>query len=128
MQFPSLFFCLIPDPTRGLPKADLAIVLTNYPVTFACGTFQLLAIEHLHGATSVLDVLLPLKHARCEADARPVRSEHGGKKIVSNGYRGVIDAVLGHEQPTGKALLHVVKPIASGCLRDLYALNDGIAA
>lgn len=67
-----------------------------------------------------------MQQAGGEADAGAVGAEHGGEKIVGDWENSGVDAILGHEEPAGEALLNSVQAIARGGLRHLQAENDGV--
>jgi hypothetical protein len=89
--------------------------------------FESLAVQNIDGGAAVLDRFVFLQHSRGKGHSRAVGPEHGGQKIVRNGETASAHAVLGHEQPAGKALLNFVEAIARGGLRDLLPLEHGIA-
>ena len=98
--------------------ADVAI-LANYGVAFAGSFFEFLAIQDFYGAAVVLDNLALLQDTGSEADARPVRAEHGGQEIVGDGEDLGVNTILSHQEPASEALLDAVEAIARSRLRDL---------
>jgi hypothetical protein len=59
-----------PSSSPDLLDAKFAIVLLDNPVALTGGVFKFLAVQDLHGTAGVLDELLPLQNASCQA--------HGG--------------------------------------------------
>jgi hypothetical protein len=60
------------------------IQLLDYLITLAGQFLQFLAIKNFERASLVFDHMLPLKIACCHAHAGSVRSQHRGKKIMSD--------------------------------------------
>lgn len=58
---------------------------------------------------------------------RPVGAEHDGQKIVCEGQRIRVNAILSHEKPARQTLFHLMQSIACGGLRHLHALEDSVA-
>jgi hypothetical protein len=118
--------CRLPN-SEPLFEAELAVQLLDYGVAFARGHFEFVAVHDVDSGAAVLDGFALLQYSGSEGDTWSVGAEHGGKKIVRERETARADAVVGHEEPAGEALLHFMKAIARGGLRDLHTLQDGVA-
>ena len=95
----------------------LSFKLLDRSIAFAGSILQFLVVQDFHMASSVLDKPSVLQNSCGYANARASRTEHGPEKLMGKGQPHGADAVLAHEQPPRKALVSLMKPIASRDLR-----------
>ena len=108
-------------------QTKLAVQLFNDPVTLADRGFKSLTmIRNLNGAAAALDGVVFLQFSQRKSHAWSVGPQHDGQKIMCDGQRRSLDAVLGHQQPARQAWFDIVQAIAGGGLRHLHPLQDGI--
>ena len=122
-----MLVCRISYTRGGLFQSNIAIILLDNGVTLAGAVFEFCPAQNLHCSARVLDDLLVLQNASCQAHSGPVGTEHGRKEIVGDSQRRGIHSILRDEQPAREALFDIVKPITGGCLRELHSLDYCVA-
>jgi hypothetical protein len=67
------------------------------------------------------------EHARGERHSGAPHAQHLGQELLGERERGLVDPIVGHQQPAGAALLHRVGAVAGGVLRHLVHQRERVA-
>src|SRR5581483_11161085 len=109
-----------------IAQGKSAVEMLDGLVAFAGCQFQFLAVDDFDRPAQVFDESRLLQNAGRQAHARPSGAQHLREKLVGDGKKFRVHAVLTHEQPARQPLFDLVQPVAGGNLGNLKALHQHV--
>ena len=104
----------------GVCSAEQALELCpDHRVAFAGCLLQRLPVQHFNRATAIPDHACLLQNSCSNTHRRPSRPKHLREKFLRQQDRFISHSIMRHQDPPSEALLHRVKTVAGGCLRNL---------